>query len=264
MLHRTVQQFLTDVFFGDLDVLLIDMPPGTGDVAISVGQLLPHADVLVVTTPQTAASDVAVRSGLVAGQTGQRVIGVVENMAAMTLPTAPSRSVRRGRRSRGGRGAVDGCRTRAAARLGAAQRRAARGGDDGRPGRRRRPEDAAARAIAAVAERIATGSRVSRAPAAGHALRDVSSLRSPRRRTERRRRDRTPSPEEPTRWRRRPRRPLRPDRGNGRVVEERVADDATRVVLTRVELAPLHVVEVVAHLLLDARARARATRARAP
>ncbi|GGH49606.1 Mrp/NBP35 family ATP-binding protein [Microbacterium album] len=86
MLHRTVQQFLTDVYFGDLDVLLLDMPPGTGDVAISVGQLLPHADVLVVTTPQAAASDVAVRSGLVARQTGQRVIGVVENMASMTLP----------------------------------------------------------------------------------------------------------------------------------------------------------------------------------
>jgi ATP-binding protein involved in chromosome partitioning len=86
MLHRTVQQFLTDVFFGDLDVLLLDMPPGTGDIAISVGQLLPHADVVVVTTPQSAASDVAVRSGLVARQTGQRVIGVVENMAAMTLP----------------------------------------------------------------------------------------------------------------------------------------------------------------------------------
>ncbi len=86
MLHRTVQQFLTDVFFGDLDVLLLDMPPGTGDVAISVGQLLPHAEVLVVTTPQSAASDVAIRSALVARQTGQRVIGVVENMAAMTLP----------------------------------------------------------------------------------------------------------------------------------------------------------------------------------
>ena len=86
MLHRTVQQFLTDVYFGDLDVLLLDMPPGTGDVAISVGQLLPNADVLVVTTPQTAASDVAVRSGLVARQTGQRVIGVVENMAARALP----------------------------------------------------------------------------------------------------------------------------------------------------------------------------------
>ncbi|WP_127474374.1 Mrp/NBP35 family ATP-binding protein [Microbacterium sulfonylureivorans] len=86
MLHRTVQQFLTDVYFGDLDVLLLDMPPGTGDVAISVGQLLPNADVLVVTTPQAAASDIAIRSGLVARQTGQRVIGVVENMAALTLP----------------------------------------------------------------------------------------------------------------------------------------------------------------------------------
>lgn len=86
MLHRTVTQFLTDVYFGDLDVLLLDMPPGTGDVAISVGQLLPHAEVLVVTTPQAAASDVAVRSGMVARQTGQRVVGVVENMAALTLP----------------------------------------------------------------------------------------------------------------------------------------------------------------------------------
>lgn len=86
MLHRTVQQFLTDVFFGDLDVLLIDMPPGTGDIAISIGQLLPHAEVLVVTTPQAAAAEVAIRSGLVARQTGQRVIGVVENMAPYTLP----------------------------------------------------------------------------------------------------------------------------------------------------------------------------------
>lgn len=86
MLHRTVSQFLTDVFFGDLDILLIDMPPGTGDIAISIGQLLPHAEVLVVTTPQAAASDVAIRSGLVARQTGQRVIGVVENMAAFALP----------------------------------------------------------------------------------------------------------------------------------------------------------------------------------
>jgi ATP-binding protein involved in chromosome partitioning len=86
MLHRTIQQFLTEVYFGDLDVLLIDMPPGTGDIAISIGQLLPHADVLVVTTPQAAASEVAARSGLVARQTGQSVLGVVENMTAMTLP----------------------------------------------------------------------------------------------------------------------------------------------------------------------------------
>lgn len=86
MLHRTLNQFLTDVHFGDLDVLLIDTPPGTGDVAISLGQLLPQAEVLVVTTPQSAASDVAVRSGLVARKLGQRLIGVVETMAPATLP----------------------------------------------------------------------------------------------------------------------------------------------------------------------------------
>ncbi|RIJ54773.1 P-loop NTPase, partial [Clavibacter phaseoli] len=86
MLHRTIQQFLTDVFFGDLDVLLLDLPPGTGDVAITVGQLLPNAEVLVVTTPQPAAADVAERSGLVARQTGQRVAGVVENMAGFAQP----------------------------------------------------------------------------------------------------------------------------------------------------------------------------------
>jgi ATP-binding protein involved in chromosome partitioning len=86
MLHRTVEQFLRDVWFGDLDVLLLDLPPGTGDIAISVGQLLPQAEVLVVTTPQEAAADVAVRSALVARQTGQRVIGVVENMAGLVQP----------------------------------------------------------------------------------------------------------------------------------------------------------------------------------
>jgi len=83
MLHRTISQFLTDVYFGDLDVLLLDLPPGTGDVAISVGQLLPGAEVIVVTTPQPAAADVAVRSGVVARQTGQNVFGVIENMAGL-------------------------------------------------------------------------------------------------------------------------------------------------------------------------------------
>src|SRR5690606_15250748 len=72
--------------FGDLDVLLIDLPPGTGDVAISLGQLLPHAEVLVVTTPQPAAAEVAERSALVARQTGQSVIGVIENMAGLAQP----------------------------------------------------------------------------------------------------------------------------------------------------------------------------------
>ena len=86
MLHRTLEQFLADVFFGDLDVLLIDMPPGTGDAAISVGHLLPHAEVLVVTTPQPAAAEVAVRTGLLARQLGQRIIGVIETMAPAALP----------------------------------------------------------------------------------------------------------------------------------------------------------------------------------
>jgi ATP-binding protein involved in chromosome partitioning len=83
MLQRTISQFLTDVYFGDLDFLLLDLPPGTGDVAITVGQLLPHSDVLIVTTPQPAAAGVAIRAGMLARQTGQRVIGVVENMNAM-------------------------------------------------------------------------------------------------------------------------------------------------------------------------------------
>jgi ATP-binding protein involved in chromosome partitioning len=86
MLHRTIQQFLGDVHFGDLDVLLLDLPPGTGDVAISIGQLLPHAEVIVVTTPQPAAAEVAERSALVARQTGQSVIGVIENMAGLAQP----------------------------------------------------------------------------------------------------------------------------------------------------------------------------------
>lgn len=86
MLHRTIEQFLRDVWFGDLDVLLLDLPPGTGDIAISVGQLLPQAEVVVVTTPQAAAADVAVRSALVARQTGQRVVGVIENMAGLMQP----------------------------------------------------------------------------------------------------------------------------------------------------------------------------------
>ncbi|WP_382304972.1 P-loop NTPase [Herbiconiux sp. UC225_62] len=86
MLHRTINQFLTDVYFGDLDVLLLDLPPGTGDIAISIGQLLPNAEVIVLTTPQAAAADVAERSGLVAMQTGQHVYGVIENMAGFAAP----------------------------------------------------------------------------------------------------------------------------------------------------------------------------------
>ena len=86
MLHRALQQFLADVFWGDLDVLLIDMPPGTGDVAISIAQLLPNSEILVVTTPQVAAAEVAERAGSIASQTNQKVIGVVENMSFLPQP----------------------------------------------------------------------------------------------------------------------------------------------------------------------------------
>jgi ATP-binding protein involved in chromosome partitioning len=86
MLHRALQQFLADVFWGDLDVLLLDLPPGTGDIAISVAQLIPNAELLVITTPQRAAADVAQRAGSIALQTRQRLIGVVENMSWLEMP----------------------------------------------------------------------------------------------------------------------------------------------------------------------------------
>jgi ATP-binding protein involved in chromosome partitioning len=81
MLHRALEQFLTDVHWGELDVLVVDMPPGTGDVSISLGQLLPRAEVLVVTTPQRVAQEVASRAAQMAQKTNMRLIGVVENMS---------------------------------------------------------------------------------------------------------------------------------------------------------------------------------------
>jgi ATP-binding protein involved in chromosome partitioning len=86
MLHRALQQFLADVYWGDLDVLLLDLPPGTGDIAISVAQLIPTAEILVVTTPQLAAAEVAERAGSIALQTHQQVVGVVENMSGLACP----------------------------------------------------------------------------------------------------------------------------------------------------------------------------------
>jgi ATP-binding protein involved in chromosome partitioning len=86
MLHRALQQFLADVYWGDLDVLLMDLPPGTGDIAISVAQLLPGAELLVVTTPQLAAAEVAERAGAIAMQTHQRIAGVIENMSYLPCP----------------------------------------------------------------------------------------------------------------------------------------------------------------------------------
>jgi ATP-binding protein involved in chromosome partitioning len=160
MLHRTVQQFLTDVYFGDLDILLLDLPPGTGDVAISIGQLLPQAEVLVVTTPQAAAADVAERSALVARQTGQKVIGVIENMAGLVQPDGSVIELF------GSGGGAD-----AAARLSTDEQpvpllasiplsfalRA--GGDSGAPIVLSDPDDPAAVAIESVADYLATRGR---------------------------------------------------------------------------------------------------------
>ena len=93
MLHRALEQFLTDVHFGDLDVLLLDLPPGTGDIAISVSQLLPGSELVVVTTPQAAAAQVAERAGSIAVQTGQKVVGVIENMSWLVLPDGSTMEV---------------------------------------------------------------------------------------------------------------------------------------------------------------------------
>ena len=85
MLHRAIEQFLTDVYWGDLDFLVVDLPPGTGDVAISLGQLLPGAQSIVVTTPQSAAASVAQRSGAIGVQTGGEILGVIENMSYLQV-----------------------------------------------------------------------------------------------------------------------------------------------------------------------------------
>ncbi|KRC50634.1 sodium:proton antiporter [Leifsonia sp. Root227] len=161
MLHRTIQQFLGDVFFGDLDVLLLDLPPGTGDVAISVGQLLPNAEVIVVTTPQPAAADVAERSGVLARQTGQKVIGVIENMAGLPQPDGTVLDLF------GSGGGAEVAR-----RLSAGQDEQVpllasvplsiplrAGGDTGAPIVVTDPADASAEAIRSVADRLATRAR---------------------------------------------------------------------------------------------------------
>ncbi len=161
MLHRALEQFLTDVYFGDLDALFLDLPPGTGDIAISVAQLLPNAEILVVTTPQAAAADVAERAGTIATQTGQKVAGVIENMSFLEMPD-------------GGRMELFGSGGGAtlAARLSAAvdtdvpllgqiplDIRLREGGDAGKPVVLAAPETAAAKALEGIASALATRPR---------------------------------------------------------------------------------------------------------
>jgi len=90
LLHRVLEQLLSDAYWGDLDFLLLDLPPGTGDIAISLGQLVPASEILIVTTPQVAAAEVAERAGRIAHQLKQQIIGVVENMSAFAIPGSNS------------------------------------------------------------------------------------------------------------------------------------------------------------------------------
>ncbi len=161
MLHRALQQFLSDVFWGDLDVLLLDLPPGTGDIAISIGQLLPTAEILVVTTPQLAAAEVAERAGSIAVQTHQRVVGVVENMSWLELPDGSRHEVFG---SGGGRVVADSLTRLIGAEvplLGQVplDTRLREGGDGGTPVVLGAPDSPAAVALRAVARQLSQRAR---------------------------------------------------------------------------------------------------------
>ncbi|MGI8614338.1 MAG: Mrp/NBP35 family ATP-binding protein [Nocardioidaceae bacterium] len=164
MLDRALVQMLSDVYWGDLDALLLDLPPGTGDVAISLGQHLPNAEVLVVTTPQEAAAEVAERAGTMASMMHQRVVGVVENMAYLPCPhCGPEHQI-----EVFGSGGADRVAGTLSARFGYAVRVLGRipldvqlrqGGDDGRPIVDVAPESLAARELTRVAETLSGRSR---------------------------------------------------------------------------------------------------------
>jgi ATP-binding protein involved in chromosome partitioning len=162
ILHRLLQQFLADVYWGDLDVLLLDLPPGTGDVAISAGHLVPGAELIVVTTPQVAAAEVAERAGSLATQLHQRVVGVIENMAYLSCPHCDERIEVFGR---GGGQAV----AAALSRLTGASvpllgeipidLRLREAGDEGTPLVLSEPTAPAAQVLASIASQLASRSR---------------------------------------------------------------------------------------------------------
>jgi ATP-binding protein involved in chromosome partitioning len=141
MLHRALEQFLTDVHWGEIDTLVVDMPPGTGDVSISLGQLLPRAEVVVVTTPQKLAQDVAARAAAMAQKTNMRLLGVVENMSGDVF---------------GSGGGADLARDLGVPLLGTVPLDPVlrEQGDAGAPVVSARPDATAARAISAIADEI--------------------------------------------------------------------------------------------------------------
>jgi ATP-binding protein involved in chromosome partitioning len=162
MLHKALQQFLADVWWGDLDILLLDLPPGTGDMAISVAQLLPTAEILVVTTPQLAAREVAERAGAISLQTHQQLAGVVENMAGLPCPHCGELIDVFG--SGGGQAVADALSraTGTSVPLLASipiDPRLREGGDDGRPLVLAEPDAPAAKELRGLADRLGTRSR---------------------------------------------------------------------------------------------------------
>ena len=148
MLHKALEQFLSDVHWGEIDTLLVDMPPGTGDVAMSLGQLLPRAEALVVTTPQPAAQQVAVRAAQMALKTGMRIVGAVENMSYLVGTGQELFG------SGGGQALADeiGAPLLARIPLDPVLRESA---DDGNPVLEVAPDSESAHAIAALAESVA-------------------------------------------------------------------------------------------------------------
>ncbi|WP_067534600.1 Mrp/NBP35 family ATP-binding protein [Nocardia crassostreae] len=161
MLHRALQQFLADVFWGDLDILLLDLPPGTGDVAISLAQLIPNAEILVVTTPQLAAAEVAERAGSIALQTRQRIAGVIENMSWLDLPDGTRMDLYG---SGGGQTVADNLTRAVGANvplLGQIpiEQALCEAGDEGEPIVLRAPESPSGKALLSIADKIAVRRR---------------------------------------------------------------------------------------------------------
>jgi ATP-binding protein involved in chromosome partitioning len=164
MLDRALVQMLSDFYWGDLDVLLLDLPPGTGDIALSLGQHLPNAEVVVVTTPQEAAAEVAERAGTMAQMLRQRVVGVVENMSFLPCPhCGPSH-----RLDVFGTGGGERVAATLSQRFGTEvpllgeiplDPRLRQGGDDGRPLVAAEPDAPASMALAEVARRLSSRGR---------------------------------------------------------------------------------------------------------
>ena len=152
MLHRALQQFLADVDWGEIDFLLCDLPPGTGDITISLAQMLPSADMVVVTTPQPVAQRVALRAGQMTAQTGMRVRGVVENMSTFVAPDTGRSYAIFG--SGGGQALADELGTELLGRI-PIDPRLPEGADDGLPVVLSAPDSPTSAALVGVARKLA-------------------------------------------------------------------------------------------------------------